>query len=193
MLNFTRSELVLNVTEEWAIDWIRQEEKGRQWARDMGFDEDLVFIPERKCTAEDPHPHLEFVGLTDGGTVSVSQFEIHFVAEAEDGVRSVSLEYNTGSGGVMLASDIQGTSYTWDLTGFPPGEVTLQLRMENDHGGFAERTIHLNLQPPTPTPLPTPTPTPTATPTLLPTWTPSPTETPSSDTPTPSDTQGHGG
>ena len=186
---FTRSELVLNVTEEWALNWIRQEEKGRQWARDMGFDEDLIFIPERKCTSEDPHARLEFTGISDGATISETLFEIHFLAEADEGVRWVSLEYDTGSGGVELSGDLQGlSSYTWDLSGVPAGAVTLQLRMENDFGGFAERDIHLNLDPPTPTPTLSPTIKPTETSTQVPpTASPTPTETPTL-TPTPSET-----
>jgi hypothetical protein len=88
---------------------------------------------------------------------------------------------------VTLASNIVGASYTWDLSGFPGGEISLKLRMEGDNGGYAERTIRLNLQPPTPTPTETSTPTPTETPTLTPTGTPTetPTETP---TPTPTET-----
>jgi penicillin-binding protein 1C len=184
---FTRTELVLNVTEEWAKNWIRQEEKGQQWARDMGFDDEIIFIPEGKCDADDPHAYLEFLGLSDGATISTSSFEILFRAEADNGVRSVNLSYDPGTGWVTLASNIVGASYTWDLSGFPGGEISLKLRMEGDNGGYAERTIRLNLQPPTPTPTETSTPTPTETPTLTPTGTPTetPTETP---TPTPTET-----
>lgn len=185
---FTETKLVLNVTDKWAVKWIRESEKGQKWARDMGFDP-VILLPERKCTASDPRPRLEFLGLADGMTISQSPFEINFVAEADDGFRTIRLEYDPGSGWVLLFSAFDGSSYIWDLAEIPAGPVTLRLRMESNHNdGYAERTIQVNLLPPTPTPTPTETPTPTPTLTPTPTETPTPTITPTptlSETPTP--------
>ncbi len=182
---FTETKLVLNVTDEWAIKWIRDTEKGQQWARDMGFDP-VIFMPKGRCDADDPHAHLEFVALPDGATLSQSPFPISFIAEADDGFRSASLEYDAGSGWVLLAANPLSSPYSWDLTGLTAGPVTLRLRLESHSGGYAERTVKVNLQPPTPTPTPTETATstptetatPTETPTLPPSETPTPTETP---------------
>jgi len=182
---FTETKLVLNVTDEWAIKWIRDTEKGQQWARDMGFDP-VIFMPKGRCDADDPHAHLEFVALPDGATLSQSPFPISFIAEADDGFRSASLEYDAGSGWVLLAANPLSSPYSWDLTGLTAGPVTLRLRLESHSGGYAERTVKVNLQPPTPTPTPTETatstptetPTSTETPTLPPSETPTPTETP---------------
>jgi penicillin-binding protein 1C len=191
---FTTTKLVLNVTEQWAKNWIYQEDKGRQWARDMGFGDNPTYIPERKCTSSDPHPRLEFTGLSDGAIITSNLFEISFLAEAEDEVSNIRLEYDAGAGWTTLFADPHATSYTWDLSAFPAGAVTLRLRMENNHNGYAERTIHLTLQPPTPTPTTTPTATltSTATPTATLTSTAAPTRTPTTvpptGTPTPSPT-----
>jgi penicillin-binding protein 1C len=153
---FTETELVLNVTEEWALNWLRQEEKGRQWLRSMGFDDDYLTAPTRKCTASDPHARLEFIGLSDGDIISETLFQINFVAEADDEVSNIRLDYNAGSGWVNLLSGKNINTYTWDLSAFPGGAVSLRLRMENNHKGYAEGTIQLMLQPPTPTETPTP-------------------------------------
>ncbi|MDW8227424.1 MAG: transglycosylase domain-containing protein [Anaerolineales bacterium] len=177
---FTETELVLNVTDRWAIKWITETDQGRKWARDMGFDP-LILIPERKCTASDPRPRLEFIGLTNGMTISQSPFEIAFVAQADDGFRASSLDYDAGSGWVQLSSNLLTSPFVWDLSGMSPGEVTLRLRLESHHNdGYAERTVRVYLLPPTPTPTATPTltptmtftPTPSRTPTLTPTSTP---------------------
>jgi len=186
---FTKDELVLNVTERFAVDWIRSDPDGRNWARDMGFEEDFRLIPDRKCSSSDPQPRLEFIGLRNGDTIAENPFIIRFLAEADDRVRSVSLEANFGYGGRLLVEDPHGSEYSWDLSEVRPGQVTLTLRMENYTGGFAEVTVDLVLQPPTPTPTPTDTstPTPTATETPSPTKTNTPTGTPTL-TPTPTET-----
>ena len=67
--------MAINVTEKWARQWIRQDSQGQQWARDMGF-RDYFFIPDRKCAASDPRPHLQFVGLDDGQTITQSSLAL---------------------------------------------------------------------------------------------------------------------
>ena len=166
--------------------------QGQQWARNMGFDE-IIFVPDRKCTASDPRPHLQFAGLEDGQTISQNLIDISLVADATGGFRFWRLEWGGGGDpkdwtqlinntGSAVPSPVKVT--TWDLTGIPYGQVTLRLYMQADDGGYAEKRIRLNLNLPTSTPTPTeiPTPTPSATP-VPPTDT--PTETP---TPFPTDT-----
>ncbi len=185
---FIDEYMAINVVEEWARNWIRQDERGQQWARDMGFEE-IFFIPDRKCSASDPRPHLQFVGLEDGQTITQNSLDISIVADATDGFRSWLLEWGPGgepTDWTTLIGDI-GTAvpepikvYTWDLTGIPDGQITLRLYMRADNDGYADKNIHLNLSLPTPTPTPTetPTPTPSVTPTPPPTSTLIPTETP---------------
>jgi penicillin-binding protein 1C len=180
---FTRTELVLNVSEDFARTWIKTDDDGQAWAREIGFDEDFLFIPERKCESGDSQPRLEFTSPVDGAVLYQALVEIRFVAEADDGVKRISLEYEDNTGWKSLDSNLEGSSFIWDISTLTAGEVTLQIRMEGNRGGYAERSIRLTLQPPTPTPTPTVTPSPTAseTPTSLP-----PTETPTpSETPTP--------
>ena len=35
--DYIDNRLAINVTDAWAREWIRQDENGQQWARDMGF------------------------------------------------------------------------------------------------------------------------------------------------------------
>jgi penicillin-binding protein 1C len=187
--DFTDERMTINVTEDGARNWIRQDERGQQWARDMGFEE-IFFIPDRKCSASDPRPRLQFAGLVDGQTISQNLLDISIVAAATGGFRSWRLEWGAGgdpSGWTSLISEIDTAVpepikvYTWDLTGIPDGQVTLRLYMQADRDGYAEKRIRLNLT------LPTPTPTPTETPTPAPSVTPPP---PPTDTlpPIPTDT-----
>ena len=192
--NYIDEHLAINVTEKWARNWISQNKNGQQWARDMGFT-DNFFVPDRMCTASDPRPQLQFVGLQDGQTITASALDIRIVANATSGFRSWRLDWslsqnpgnwNTLTGDmntpVAAASDV----YTWDLTGMPNGQIILRLYMQGDGSNYADQNIHLNLIVPTPTPMPTytPTPTPTVTPTPIPTDTPTETAIPT-DTPSP--------
>jgi penicillin-binding protein 1C len=184
--DFTRTELVLNVRESSAVKWIRDTEDGRNWRRDIGFDDDFLFMPRHTCKASDPQPRLEFLDLAEGDTITTPLFDIRFRAEADDRVRAVSLSYDDGAHRQELSGDVSGGSFSWDITSIPPGMVELFLRMENHTGGYAETSLRVNLQPPPPTP--TPTATPSATPTYSPTPEP-PTSTPTpSETPTPTET-----
>ena len=186
--NYIDDHMAINVTEEWARDWIRQNKNGQQWARDMGFT-DTFFVPDRTCTASDPRPQLQIVGLQDGQTIMQSSLDISIVANATAGFRSWRLDWSSSQNPgiwnaltgdmntpVPTASDV----YSWDLTGMPDGQITLRLYMKGDGSNFADQNIHLNLIIPTPTPLPTSTPTltPTVTPTLVPTDTPTQTTAP---------------
>jgi penicillin-binding protein 1C len=191
--------MAINVDEEWARNWISQDERGQQWARDMGFDK-IFLIPDRKCSASDPRPHLQFADLEDGQTISQNLLDISIVADATGGFRYWRLEWGavSDSGNLTtLFGDINTPVssptkvYTWDLTGIPNGQIILRLYMQGDGNSYADKNIHLNLSLPTPTPTPTETPTstpsltPSPTPTVTPTDTPTPTPT---DTPVPTET-----
>jgi hypothetical protein len=191
--DFTDERMSINVTDNGARNWIRQDERGQQWARDMGFEE-IFFTPDRKCSASDPRPHLQFVGLEDGQTILQNLLDISVVADATGGFRSWRLEWGAGVDPTVWTPLISGigtavpapvTVYTWDLTGIPYEQVTLRLYMQTDGGGYAEKRIRLNLSLPTPSPTPTESPTPTPSITPLPPSTDTPTDT---LTPTPTDT-----
>lgn len=192
--------MALNVSEEWARNWIRQEPKGQQWAREMGFPDEIFYAPNRECQEGDPHPKLDFVGLKDGQEISASPLDIFAVVDATQNFQSFRMEYGPGDDPDTWTILVDTTSsplpapskiFTWDLTDIPGDEITLRLYMRSNAGGFAEKRIHLRLRLPTPTPTPTQTPTstptftPTSTQTPTPTFTPTSTQTP---TPTPSAT-----
>jgi hypothetical protein len=209
--DYIDDRLAINVTEQWARNWILQNESGQQWARDMGF-KHVFFVPDRKCSASDPRPHLEFVALQDGQTITQSSLDISVVANATAGFRSWRLDWSSiadPENWKTLLSDfnipveLPAKVYTWDLSGMPDGQIILRLYMQGDGDSFADKHISLNLLLPTPTPMPTststpsptvtPIPTPTNTPTAMPTPTNTPTEMPvptdtPSEIPTPTDT-----
>ncbi len=187
--DFTDEVMAINVTEEWAKNWIRQEPQGQQWAQDMGFSE-AIFVPDRKCTASDPRPHLQFAGLTDGQTITQNSVDISIVADATSGFQLWRLEWGTDPGNLTtlygdVAAPVPSPTrvYTWNLTGMPDGQVNLRLYMKGSGNSYADKNIRLNLVLPTPTATPTSTSTPTPTSTPIPTETPTPQPLPT-DTPT---------
>jgi hypothetical protein len=199
--DFTRQENALNVTDPFAIAWIRDQAAGRAWAENLGFPEPVRFVPQRECRADDPRPNLAITSLSEGQTVTTSPIDIFGRAGATGEFESYVLEYGLGhnpvqwirlheSGGQVSQTD---RLYTWDTSAIPAGPVTVRLKINSVRRNFAELFVHINMQVPTPTPTPTmtPTPTPTATATLVPsatsTITPTPTQT-ASPTVTPTET-----
>ncbi len=150
---------------------------------------DAIFVPERKCTAGDPRPHLQFAGLVDGQTITQNSLDISILADATSGFQSWRLEWGTDPGNLTIFGDVAtpipspSKVYTWDLSGLPDGQITLRLYMQGDGNTYADKHIGLNLELPTPTPTPTYTSTPTPTATPIPTETPTPQPLPT-DTPT---------
>jgi membrane peptidoglycan carboxypeptidase len=195
--DYTDEKLTLNVSDPWAIKWIRKDSQGEKWAEEIGFSDPIFFTPSRECNSDDPHPKLAFTSPRDGETIHISPLEIFGQASATKDFEYYQLEYGLGNDPVKWERLVRenspieqaGKIYEWDLKELPAGEVTLRLYVRSNHDTYAEKVMRLNLQVPTPTPTPTATPTPTdtPTPTPTPTDTATPTATPT-DTPTPSDT-----
>ena len=200
---FTEEEFVLNVKDKWAIKWIKETEDGKNWARNMGFGDSFLIIPERECKADDPRAKIIFAGIFENQIITESPLDIYALVDATHNYRRMQLDYGEGSdpsSWEMLAEFNRNFSetdviYTWDLLKdeIKPGEYTLRIRIEStEEGRYAEKKIKIRIQVATPTPTATSTatitPTPTTTPT--PTASPLPTETavPVSPTVTPSPT-----
>jgi len=197
---FVEQKYTLNITDASAIKWITTTSQGADWAHSQNFPDPITFAPSRACTAQDPQPKIEFVNLVENQTITQSPVTVQAVVNAPSGFKNYSLNYGLGSDPSQWTtivdsstsiSDALQTLATWDVSELPLGTVTLQIHMTNNTGGYAKKTIHLNLALPTPTPTltptvtPTPTPTVTSTVTLTPTLTPVATET---ETPQPSAT-----
>jgi membrane peptidoglycan carboxypeptidase len=195
---FTDEKLVLNVTDQWAKRWIRRDPQGQSWADQIGFSRPVTFIPSRECKLGDPLPNLVFGSPRDGDTITVSPLDIYVIADATEWFDYVRLDYGLGSDPDEWQALDQWRNpfqsmeriYSWDLTDFPPGVITLRLFMHSVEDTVAEKTIRIDIQVPTPTPTPTTTPTETPTPTLTALPSSTPTETlPPEDTPTPTATE----
>jgi len=190
--DFTKEEFALNVTDVWAIGWIQNDTAGKDWANEMGFSDPILFAPSRECQSNDPHPTIEFSSLTEGQTITASLLDILAKVDVSADFKSYTLAYGLGDNPIdwkLLYEGSQpvsqpGKIFSWDLKDIPPGIVTLKITMNSIRGGYAERTIHLNMLVSTPTQTVTPTmtstPTQTATPTQTPTLivTQTPTHTP---------------
>lgn len=197
---FTSEEFALNVTDEWAKRWLKEDSQGQSWASDMGFGDPLLFVPSRECKAEDPRPYLDFTSLSDGQTIISSPIDIFARIDASADFDNYTLSYGIGSEPVewiLLNGNNQPVNpannvYSWDVSNIQAVPVTLHLKMESTRDTYAEKFLHLILQVPTPTPTPTITPIPTFTPTQTPTVTLTPIPTSSSiptNTPEPTTTE----
>ncbi len=200
---FTERRLALNVTDEWAIKWIKETSQGKAWAEQMGFKAPVFFTPTRVCKASDPRPVIDFLDPKNGEVITTSPIKVFGRAGATADFYQYRLEFGFGDDPadwkVLTKSKIPVNDpdelYEWDVGELPAGVITLRLYVKSTRDTYAEVRIQLDLQVPTPTPTETPTPTgtPTPTPTATPTTTPSPTNTvtpsPSASwTPTPSET-----
>jgi hypothetical protein len=188
----TEEEVVLNITDKWARDWLGTED-GRFWLEDHGLPRKPYFAPDRECSADDPQPTIE-IKLNDGEVITSATLDIKGSATADEGFKKWKLEFGQGaeptSWAILSESDKpvkDNTLHLWDLSTVPNGIVSLRLTLIGDKTEV-EKRVSLNLSLPTPTvptSTPTETPTPTFTPTITPTFeviipseTPSPTEPP---------------
>jgi hypothetical protein len=201
---YTEEKKVLNVTEKWAVRWIKNTDAGKAWAEKYGFKAPVTFIPERECRVDDPHPLIVFAGLNENQVVTSPPLDIYAVVDVSKDFKEFQLRYGLGDNPVEWVK--LGNTYTrqikqpellisWDMKDVPPGKFTLNIRLDGTNG-YAKKSLHLLNQIPTATPTPTATvtstPTATSTRTLTPTRTITPTatitETPLPPTITPSPT-----
>jgi membrane peptidoglycan carboxypeptidase len=193
--DFAVERLGLDVSDPWAREWLTEDDQGKDWAEEHGFEDDPVFfIPHDVCTEDTPRPVVEFTYPNEGAIVTTGPVALFGRAWAprdfQDWVLEIGVGTNPGSMPDLARGDDpleqSGHLFDWDPTGYPNGPVTLRLTVRNREGGKASDVLHLRLN------LPAPTATPTATPSATPTDTPTPTESPTptasatpSETPTP--------
>ncbi len=189
--DFAKQKLGLEVADPWARKWLTEEDAGKDWGEEHGFeDKPVFFVPDESCTSDSPRPFIDILSPIEGAVVNSGPLQIVARIGATGRFRDWVLEVGEGyepKSWPDLARDEQqheqpDVLYTWDMAGVKNGPVTLRLSARSQDGGSAERRIHvfLNLPEPTPTPMPTPTavPPPTATTAATPTATPTATETP---------------
>ncbi|HWQ83967.1 MAG TPA: transglycosylase domain-containing protein, partial [Anaerolineales bacterium] len=199
---FTEERFVLNVTDEFARQWLRRDAQGEAWAEAAGFGEGLAFTPPRECQAGDPRPILEISSPRPGETILNNPLVINGVANASQWFDFWQLDYGLGNEPVEWKTLQQSKSafpqagelFAWYMDDLIrdniSGPLTLRLRVNSTEDTHADLKITLNLSLPTPTPTATPTPTVTILPTVIPTATPTPTimitrEPRETETPTP--------
>jgi len=178
--DFAKEELVMNVSDKWARDWLRSGD-GRAWLEANDMPRDPFFAPDRECSSSDPRPVLQFTNLGDGSVISQSPFPIQGVINVNNGgFRSWRLEYGAGPDPGQWNLLVEGTNphpnadliHTWDLSNITDTNITLRFYLVGDQSFYAERRVSVTINLPTPTPTMTPTPTqfpPSETPTTIPT------------------------
>ena len=193
--DFTDEKLSLNVTDKWAIKWLRETDPGKQWADGMGFGSNAFLTPDRECKTDDPRPKIVYSNLSEGQIITSLPLDIYAVVDAPDfkdfqlsgGIGDNPVEWKKLGDPINKVAKDPTKIYTWDLKDIPPGKFTLVIRLNSSRDGFyAKKYIHLVNQVPTPTTTstptltttPTPTSTVTATLTRTPTLTPLPSLTP---------------
>jgi hypothetical protein len=187
--DFIEEKLALNVTEEWALKWIKETNQGESWASSMGFEEPIFFTPTTTCGSSDSRPLLSFASLDDGQVITENPLTIYGRAGATSDFFQYRLEFGFGDDPVdwelldksKIPVNQPDDLFEWDLSELPAGLITLRLYLISTREMYAETRVRLDLQVPTPTPTETPTPTltPTPTQTLTPTYTLTPSLTPS--------------
>ena len=183
--DFTDDKLAINVTDPFAIRWLKQNDQGISWAEENGFEQPFFFKPERECREGDSRPRIEFAGLSNDQTIDVSPLDIYALISADQNYRGFRLEYGTGDDPEDWKLLEDGNEqyvqpelvYSWDVSKIKAHTITLRIYVESSLQTYAEKRITLKLKLPTPTPTETLLPTETPTPTLTPTETIQPSET----------------
>lgn len=178
---FAEEKLTMNVSDEWAMKWIEENDAGKAWAEDNGFSRPIVFTPENECSGDDSRPTIVFVGISEDTNVTTPLLDIYAVVNATKNFKKFKLQYGVGSNPgkwkTIMSSKDQFTQpeklVSWDVYEADASRITLRIYMESSQDTYAEKRIRLNLLVPTLTPTITsiPTETPTPTKTLLPTGT----------------------
>jgi membrane peptidoglycan carboxypeptidase len=191
--NFRDEVVTINVTEFWAGEWLLDTADGQAWAEEMDFSDPLIFVPQEDCSSDDDPAVIEWIGLSDGETVTTPDLPLVLKIWGGARFRRFVISYSLSSSpnnwheiGSFTDQHKNGGEVTiWDISELPAGEINLRVRMAGSVGVYALKTIKLNIQVPTPTPTETPSPTPTLTPTSTDIPTPTSTSTPTaSATPT---------
>lgn len=181
---FNKEALAINVTDKAAIEWL-ETDAGREWARNNGFPEPLVILPERECRADDPRPIIQLVGIHDGGTVTENPLKIAGVIDATANFKQFTIHWGAGEnpsewhrvtpdGWVQEPVRSEGLIVEWDLADIDEPLITLRITMHSTMNTEVQKFYRLRLEIPTPTSTPTPTEMPTETPQPTPENTPTP-------------------
>jgi penicillin-binding protein 1C len=187
--DFPKQKLGLDIDDPWARKWLTEDDDGKEWAEDNGFeDKKIFFIPDEVCTANSPRPFVEILSPVEGSVINSGPLEIRARVGATGRFRDWVLEVGEGTEPESWPDLAQSEQQheqpdvltSWDMVGMRNGPVTLRLSARSKDGGSAERRVHvfLNLPAPTPTPTSIPTVTPSPTPTETPAPTPTATPTP---------------
>lgn len=208
--DFVDEVMAIRVDDPWARKWL-ESDQGQNWLESNELPRKPVFAPERECTANDPHPILEFSNLKDEDVIREAEFEVRGTADATGGFKGWALDFgqidDPGTWYTVIESRQpvrDGVLSKLDLRTAQNGAFFLRLRMLGPNDAYAEKIIQLELRlpnPPTeipPTEVPPtffipPTPTETLAPPTIapPTETPTPTATefPPTETPSPTPTE----
>jgi hypothetical protein len=168
--DFAKEEMVMNVTDKWARQWLRSGE-GRDWLESHDMPRNPFYVPDRECSASDPRPVLEFQNPQNGATITETILPVSGVIDVKNGgFTAWRLEYGNGNDPSEWTVLAQGNNsfpqpgliHTWDLKDVTATQITMRLYLMNGEDYYAERRVTVGIS------LPVPTETPTLTPTVIP-------------------------
>ncbi len=164
---------VSDIDDPTAVAWINSDAAGRQFAQSIGLPVPLVDAPQQVCgSGEISLLQASLTSPTQGQTVTEVTVPVQGIVNAGGAVSSYDIQVAPAANPnsfQIVAGPFQGapTSQqfgTWDAANAANGEYIIRLALNNTRGGFAYRTVQINLQKPLPTATPTIPPVPTTPP-----------------------------
>ena len=175
--NNPQSIRVANISDDTAINWLNNNQRGRSFAQQIGLDVPVQRAPTVVCGNGDiPILQAEINSPVAGGTITENMVNVQGFINAGQSFSSYDVQVApTGSENFNIVAGPFRQLPTgnqlgeWNAQNTQNGQYTIRLAVNNTAGGFAYRTVNVNLQKPQPTATPTPTTQPTAPPISVPT------------------------
>jgi membrane peptidoglycan carboxypeptidase len=154
---------VSNITDNTAINWLNTTAQGRTVAQQLGLS---VPVPQRPSASCDINTARLSAGITSpqyGATVQQVQVSIQGSIGGVTNVASYDIQVApAGTGNYQIVAGpfttlpVGGAPLgVWDASSFPNGTYDLRLAMNSTSGGYAFRSVQINLAKPLPTATPT--------------------------------------
>ncbi len=175
------NETFASINDPTAIAWLSNTPQGQAYARSIGLPVPVQPIPANECQQGQALPQAGLSSPPNGATLigvvqlagtvqapNFNRFQVEIAPANTNNFQIIAGPYNQQVNGQIFGE--------WNTTNAPNGTYTMRLAVFANDGGFAYRTIQVNVNNPPPTATPTITPTPS--PTLFIVETPIPFDTP---------------
>ena len=165
--------LAANIDDQTALAWLNSNPNGQQFAQRIGLQLPVVNAPQQTCGNTGVSIlQASLNSPTQGQTINQVQIPIQGSINGGQNFSSYDIQVadaNAPNNFVIVDGPFQQVPSgpqlgTWDAGGFNDGSYIVRLAINGQNGGYAYRTVQVNLDKPEPTPTPTFTPSPTVPP-----------------------------